>query len=79
MFLIGAAFVPNQERFKFVWLTQKDWKELEKISYVGKNYVTVVYKTTRKNFIHKVQYQSRSQPFTEKQVKKLKEILKKYE
>lgn len=68
-----------QKKYKFVWLTKKDWKELEKISYVGKNQVTVVHKTTRLTLVNDTQYKSKTEPFTTTQRKKLEKILKKYE
>lgn len=81
--LIFYCFTPNQvspaqEEFKFVFLTKKDWKELEKISYVGKNRVTVVNKTIMLNVVNETQYKTTKEPFSKKQIKKLKEILSKY-
>ncbi len=86
--LILIAFIPVlfsfskneiQKEYKFVWLKKNDWKELEKISYVGKNQVTVVHRRTRLAIMNDTQYKSKTEPFTKKQRSKLELILKKYE
>lgn len=69
----------SQKKFRFVFLTKKDWRELEKVSYVGKNRVTVVNKSIVLNAINEVQYKTNTEPFSKKQVEKLNEILAEYE
>lgn len=74
-----TLFKTHQTNFKFVWLTKADWKELENISYVGKNQVTVVHTTTRLSIINETQYKDKSEPFTKTQIAKLEEIIAKYD
>ena len=66
--------------FKLVlFMEDEDWEELEKISYKGTNTVTVVHRSSQSNYFQKVKYHSTSEPFTELQTVKLKEIIEKYE
>jgi len=69
----------QEETYKFVWLTKKDWKELEKVTTKGKNTTAVVDYKTRLNIITTVQYRSKNAKLTQKQREKLEEILNKYE
>lgn len=78
--LLFFSMMPAQEEtYKFVWLTKKDWKELEKVTTKGKNTTAVVDYKTRLNIITTVQYRSKNAKLTQKQREKLEEILNKYE
>lgn len=74
------SMIPAQEdTYRFVWLTKKDWKELEKVSTKGKNTTAVVSYKTRLNIITTVQYSNEKATLTKEQHEKLEAILSKYE
>lgn len=74
------SMMPAQEEtYRFVWLTKKDWKELEKVTTKGKNTTAVVDYKTRMNIITTVQYRSENAKLTQKQHERLKAILSKYD
>lgn len=69
----------QEETYRFIWLTKKDWKALEKVTTKGKNTTAVVSYKTCLNIITTMQYRSENAKLTQKQHEKLEVVLRKYD
>lgn len=68
----------SELKLKFVWLTEKHWEELEKITTKGVSTVALVSHKNRWNIMQEVQYTHKDIELSEQQLAVLNKILNKY-